>query len=247
MIAYLDKLRRRISYQIAKVLARTKITPNQVTIFRLVLSIPSSLYFFSRGDYFHNLVGLAIYVLLVPLDWVDGDLARITNQVSALGRWLDVTFDRVLMLVVLASIFYAGMVSESGQVWSFLAVLFFLVFFFLTTLLSDFDQMFNLEFNRYSQIREGMYKLEKAPTLLDRVLINFLTVHRNSLTKFLFCISYPLFVGIIINQLLLTFTFITLMFSLRTLGLLFIMYRVVRKGKTDSALTAVLREYMNVT
>lgn len=243
MIVYLDKLRLRIAHQVACLLAKTKVTPNQITILRFIIAAPVSGYLFSRGDYLHNLLGLAVYVPLVVVDWVDGELARMTNQTSALGKFLDDTLDRILVTIVLASIFYAGMISENGQAWVLLAVLFFPVFFFLTTLLSDFDQMFNLEFSRYAEVRERMHRLGEKPKLIDRVLINFLTVHQNSLTKFCFCISYPLFLGIVINELLLTFSFITLMFSLRALGLCFIIYRVVRRGGTDSALTAVLREY----
>lgn len=244
MIVYLDNLRLKLAHQIARFLSKTGVTPNQVTVSRLVLSIPSSIYFFSRGDYFHNLIGLALYLFSVPLDWVDGALARMMKKESALGGWLDTTFDRVLMLSVLASIFYAGVSSESSQRWSLLAIFFFSTFFFLTTLLSDFDRRFNLDFPGYQKMREEMEQGKRKPKTIDRLLINFLTVHQNSLTKFCFCISYPLFVGIIVNRLWLTFVFVALMFVVRSLGLLFIVWRAVWRGETDSELVKILRERM---
>lgn len=244
MIVYLDQLRLKVAYQIAKVLAKTKITPNQITILRFIIAAPVSAYLFSRGEYLYNLLGLIFYVPLAIIDWVDGSLARLTGQSSSLGKFLDITFDRVLMLVVLLSIFYAGIVSSGDEKWGILTILFFSVYLFLTASLSDFDQLFNLEFNRYPEVIEKIYQLDENPKLIDRLLINFLDVHRNSITRFCFCISYPLFVGIITNQLLLTFVFITFMFGLRVGGVLFIIYRVVRRGRTDSTLTKVLRKYM---
>ena len=242
MIVYLDNLRRKFAHRVAQLLVKTRITPNQITIFRFFVAAPLTLYFFSRGTYLYNLIGLGVYVSLAILDWVDGELARMTNQSSVLGKWLDDTSDRVLVLIVLASIFYGGMVSGDGQVWRLLAVLFFPFFFFLATTQFDFDRMFNLGFAKYPQVREGIAESDKSSSLLDWVLVNFIDVRRNSLTRFSFCISYPLFVGLILNQLLPAFAFITFMSCLRALGLLLVMYRALGVGETESVLTTILRE-----
>lgn len=243
MINYLDGLRRRVSYRTAKALAKTSITPNQITLVRFIVAAPARAYFFSRGDHVANLLGLLIYVPLAIVDWVDGDLARLTNQVSALGKFLDDTLDRVLMLLVLGSLFYAGINSPNSLWWGLMAILFFAAHFFLTVLLVNFDHLFGLEFAEYPQIEVQLSKFS-AVSIADRVLLNFLNVHRNSLSKFLFCISYPLFVGIIINQLLLAFVFITLMLLIRSAGIIIIMYRVLMGRDVGSALTKVLREYL---
>lgn len=239
MLVFLDKLRARLAYEIAKTLAKTGITPNQITIFRFVISFPATLYFFSRGEHFYNLMGLAVYLLLVPLDWVDGDLARLTNQASPLGKWLDDTSDRILVLAVLGGLFYAGIISEPLR-WGLLALVFFMVHFFLTTLFEDFNRHFGLEFSQYAEVEEEVLSVEN-PSLLDRFLVNFLNVHRNSFSKFLFCISYPLFVGVIVNQLFLTFIFLTITFAIRSLGIMFLMYSSAKGGKTRSRLVEVLR------
>lgn len=239
MIVFLDKLRARLAYRIAEALSKTGITPNQLTIFRFVISFPSALYFFSRGEHLYNLMGLAVYLLLVPLDWVDGDLARLTNQSSSLGKWLDDTSDRVLVLSVLGGLFYAGIVSGS-RLWGLLTLAFFLVHFFLTTLLEDFNNHFDLEFSQYAEVEKETLAVDQPP-FLDRILVNLLNVHRNSFSKFLFCISYPLFVGIIVDQLFLTFTFLIITFGLRSLGIMFLTFSAARNGKTKSRLVEVLR------
>jgi len=239
MIVFLDKLRAQLAYKIAKKLSKTGVTPNEITIFRFVISLPATLYFFSRGQYFYNLIGLAIYVLLVPLDWVDGDLARLTGQSSLLGKWLDDTTDRVLMLSVLGSLFYVGIVSDSFR-WGLLTLGFFAAYFFLTTLLEDFKNHFNLDFSQYAEVEKETLSSGR-PSLPDRLLVNFLNVHRNSFSKFLFCISYPLFAGIIADCLFSTFIFLTITFTVRSLGIMFLMYSVAKDKRTDSRLVAVLR------
>lgn len=245
MITYLEQIGLKIAHCIAEILAKTKIRPEQIVLFRFIIAAPVSAYLFSRGEYLYNLAGLAVYIPLALLDWVDGHLARITGRTSPLGKWLDETSDRVLMLVVLAGLFYAGLTSSDSRWWVVLSVSYFSTFFFLTTVLYDFDREFNLEFKRYPEVEEEMYRLNPSPSLLDKVLYRLLNVHRNSLTKFCFTVSYPLFLGIITNQLLLTFSFITLMFALRAAGILFLVYRVVKGGETDSALTRVLRGYLS--
>lgn len=247
MIVYLDNIRQKIAYEIAKVLAKTKITPNQITVLRFVLAAPLSMYFFSRGEYLYNLAGLFFYVSLATLDWVDGNLARMTGRTSFLGKWLDDTLDRILMLIVLCSVFYAGIVSDNSLSWAMLGISFFSICLFLTALLSDFDQKFNLEFSIYSEIVKKTYEINANPKLIDRLLLNFLDVHRNSISRFCFCLSYPLLLGIIVNQLWFSFVFMTFMLGLRSAGILFITYRVVKNGQTNSALTRVLREYLNET
>ena len=188
MLVLLDKLRALLAYRLAKALAKTGITPNQITIFRFVISFPSTLYFFSRGEHLYNLIGLAVYLVLVPLDWVDGDLARLTGQSSSLGKWLDDTSDRILVLSVLGGLFYAGIASDPRP-WGFLTLAFFSIHFFLTTLLEDFNKHFRLEFSQYAEVEEETLAVDQ-PRLLDRVLVNLLNVHRNSWTKFLFCIVF---------------------------------------------------------
>ncbi len=247
MIAYFENIALKIAHRIAEVLAKTEIRPEQITILRFIIAAPASVYFFSRGKYLYNVVGLAIYMLLAILDWVDGHLARISGRTSDWGKWLDETSDRVLMLLVLASIFYAGMVSDDGRTWIGLSVVFFPVLFFLTALLNEFDRMFNMGLGRYPEIERRVYQLDLFPTSADKFLFNLVNPHRNSITKFCFIISYPLFLGILTDRLALTFAFITFMFALRTVGLIFVVCRVIRRRDTDSALTKVLMEYMRQT
>ncbi len=241
MIVFLDEIRIKLAHYIAVILARKKITPNQITVSRFILSVLVSLFFFTKENYLYNLLGLIFYVLLSIFDFVDGDVARLTKKTSALGEWLDVTSDYILMMIIIASLFFGR--AKNGQEWYFLAILFFSSYSLLGGLISYFDNKYSLEVHQYEKIEEKMLGLTPRLKFWDNFLISFFNVHRSSLSSFCFCLSYPLFIGIIINQLWLTFAFITLMLILRSLGILVIMYLTFHKGKTNLALVKVLREY----
>ena len=75
---------------VGRALARTGITPNQITILTLVVAMVSA-YFFYLGDL---LIGFAIMVFTVVLDMFDGAVARAANLASKFGATLDHTLDR---------------------------------------------------------------------------------------------------------------------------------------------------------
>lgn len=84
--------------------------PNQITMARLILAI---VFFVLLGNF--NVqhpntkildVCLMVFIIAGITDWLDGYLARKTNQVTSLGRILDPFVDKVL--VCGAFIFFAG-------------------------------------------------------------------------------------------------------------------------------------------
>lgn len=241
MINQLDRWRRGFAYQIAVVLSKTSVTPNQITWLRFVLAAPLSWFFFSRGDYLGNVVGLAVYIGLAIFDWVDGELARLTQRTSALGKFLDDTLDHIVTLIVLTSFIYAGLHSAKGYDWSLLALFFWASYFFQTVLLTEFDQLFGIDFDDYPEIGKKMSAEGSPVAWQDRLLFSLIYVHQSSLSKFVFSISYPLFLGIAVNQLFPTFIFLTGAMLIRSLGVLVVMYRTLRDKPDRSPLIKVLR------
>lgn len=83
---------------VLKLLSQWGITPNQITIFRLVFILPIAYYFVTE-----NLAGVFIfYVIFWFLDLFDGALARYLNKASDKGRLLDTLVDNFMygMLMV---------------------------------------------------------------------------------------------------------------------------------------------------
>lgn len=246
MINYLIDKGLKLSLEIAKILVKARVKPMTVTVLRFIVAAPVSWFFFSRGEYFYNVVGLLIYIVLAILDWVDGDMAllyKLPKRTAPFGRLIDHTLDRILMLVVLGAIFYAGIKGPNGRIWAILTVIYYNNFFFLTVLLYEFDKIFGLNFERYPEIKQRADEISK-PSIIDIMLFNLLHAHNNSWTQFLFSVSFPLFIGIITNQLLITFIFITTMHLVRSIGVYLIMHQTLNLKPTNSALVKILRKYI---
>jgi phosphatidylglycerophosphate synthase len=97
------------SRYIARWAARRGLTPNQVTIFSLLLGILAAVAF-ALGSRAGLITGAVLLQVAFTFDCVDGQLARYTRQFSALGAWLDAVFDRGKEYIV-----YAGLAIGSTQ------------------------------------------------------------------------------------------------------------------------------------
>ncbi len=95
---------RKISIPISRWLIKLPITPNMVTVFTLLVSVVSGV-FFALGGYLHTLMGAILSHLACILDGSDGEVARLTFQESEFGCWLETVCDNAYY----ASI-YTGMV-----------------------------------------------------------------------------------------------------------------------------------------
>jgi cardiolipin synthase (CMP-forming) len=79
--------------------------PNIISFVRLLL-IPLFFYLFViEGE---NTLGCVVFAIAAGTDWIDGQVARRTGQVSELGKILDPAVDRVLLAVGVISLFLIG-------------------------------------------------------------------------------------------------------------------------------------------
>jgi archaetidylinositol phosphate synthase len=76
---------------IVKVIARTGVRPNHITILGLIFAIIFILFIWLKYIY----LSLLFLILSNLMDGIDGELARLTNSVSASGAFLDSTIDRL--------------------------------------------------------------------------------------------------------------------------------------------------------
>ncbi len=78
--------------------------PNLISAIRLCL-VPVFLILLLNG---YDLAAAFLFALAAGTDWIDGQIARRTNQVSKLGQLLDPAVDRILMIVGVAGLFIVG-------------------------------------------------------------------------------------------------------------------------------------------
>jgi phosphatidylglycerophosphate synthase len=114
---------RRLSWRLSLRLARTRVTPNQVTIVNTALGFGCAALLASTS-YWLKLCGALLFLLSITLDGVDGELARLRMLESHFGERLDVLTDNIVHVAV-----FAGMaigcyrLSHSSAYFYVLAVL----------------------------------------------------------------------------------------------------------------------------
>lgn len=107
---YID---RNLSWRISKRLARTSITPNQVTISNTMVGLLSA-WMFASPSYWLRLLGSLLFLFSITVDGVDGELARLTMTETRFGGMLDVITDNIVHVGVFAGIFW-GCYRSSGN------------------------------------------------------------------------------------------------------------------------------------
>lgn len=89
--------------------------PNLLTLSRIV-AIPALVGSFYLDPPLSNWVGLAIFALAGITDYLDGHLARVRNEESFLGRFLDPIADKLLVAATLMMLVFVGRIDD----WSIL-------------------------------------------------------------------------------------------------------------------------------
>ena len=103
-------LNRRLSVPISARLARTPITPTQITVISFLIAL-SGAAFFTLGRLWTGVVGAVLIQLASVVDGCDGEVARLRHLATARGAWLDTMLDRYAdsaMVVALTLGYTAG-------------------------------------------------------------------------------------------------------------------------------------------
>jgi archaetidylinositol phosphate synthase len=89
------KIYRPVADFIAPFLAKF-LTPNQISIGRLLVFIPLAVLFFSLSqNYINLLLGVFFFGLFGLFDYVDGSVARVRSMSTPLGKELDTDIDKI--------------------------------------------------------------------------------------------------------------------------------------------------------
>ena len=94
---YISKyVNRRASEPVARVLAKTRVTPNQISLAALGIAILSFISFL----YNQNIVAGFMVQLSSIVDGIDGSLARLKGMTSTAGGFLDSVLDRYADILI---------------------------------------------------------------------------------------------------------------------------------------------------
>ena len=107
-------LNRRVSEPMARLLARTPATPNQVSVGALLVALGSMAAYIAGVGYLGGILAQVSSIV----DGADGDLARLKGMTSAFGGFFDSVLDRYADSAVLLGLTYWAAEGNSVGVWS---------------------------------------------------------------------------------------------------------------------------------
>ncbi len=94
-----------ISLPISRVLSKTRIHPNVLTVLNMIVGF-SSAFFLSMNTYASIALGGLCFQLASIFDGVDGEVAKLTLKVSKLGGWLDTISDNGTLILFFSASSY---------------------------------------------------------------------------------------------------------------------------------------------
>ena len=103
-------LNRRFSRPIARALAHTPVTPNQVSFIAFLMAAGAAALFYYDLNIWAGVLVQASSIV----DGVDGDLARAKNMASRFGGFFDALLDRYADAVILAGLGYWAFKFQAG-------------------------------------------------------------------------------------------------------------------------------------
>jgi len=90
---------RRLSRLLSPTLARLGVKPNLITVLGTLIGLAGA-WLLAQAGYGAHLLGAALFLLVVILDGVDGEVARLTLQETNFGHYLDVVTDNLVHVAV---------------------------------------------------------------------------------------------------------------------------------------------------
>ncbi len=106
-------INKRVSLPISLRLAQTRIHPNYLTVFNMLVGFSSG-FFILIDQYWAILLGGFLFQAASVFDGVDGEVAKLTLKVSKIGGWLDTASDNGTLLIFLSATSYLYFAHTSG-------------------------------------------------------------------------------------------------------------------------------------
>ena len=148
-------------------LAKTPVTPNQITTLGMFFGILGSLLFL-KGDYYSILIGTVLFLICYILDNCDGEIARIKDMRSIFGMRYDTFVDWIVHAVFFICLGW-GATSVTGKEFWFWAGI-------LTTFGGSVNYGLELYQNRTkphsSQLTAEETAIKEDDSKMDRFVLN---------------------------------------------------------------------------
>ena len=179
----------------------TKLKPNHITISSFLLGLISAVCFM-QGSYFYLILGALIFQLSFILDCVDGKLAKLTNNQSKFGFFLDFSLDRWRIFINLLALTYGQYLTTQNNIYLILGFiyLFLNMYGLIQTFLEDKLQAVPyMQNDRYSLSSESLeFKLRRAFNK-RRLIFGITDIETDTVVFFIFPLFNLTKIGLIIG------------------------------------------------
>lgn len=171
-------LNRPISIKISKLLLKTKITPNQISLVGFITAFFGALFFYV-GEYIFLVIGGILVQLSSIIDGCDGEVARLKLMQTKYGGWFDAVLDRYADAIIIFGMIHGHWILHNNLIiWTigFIA----LVGSFLNSYTADkYDAIFKerrKEVNRWRMGRDVRLFLIFIGALTNQILITLVVL-----------------------------------------------------------------------
>jgi hypothetical protein len=148
----------------AKGLCKIGVTPNTVTWLSLVFYVLGGVCFW-QGTYVYGLIGALLFLLGLLADATDGKMARLTDNCSYMGIWLDNNIDSLRYLFIYPPIAYAAF-RDTGAQWPLLVAL-------TAVALSLVGDTVSYAFKQFPFAKKAKESVTRTDNKLHRILKQF--------------------------------------------------------------------------
>ncbi len=112
---------RQLSEPCTGLLARTPVTPNQVTAASLICGLLAAACF-TRSAYGLQLTGALFFIACYVLDNCDGEIARFKDMETRFGHFFDTFSDWLVHAVLFVALGYGAYAMRENSIWLWLGV-----------------------------------------------------------------------------------------------------------------------------
>ncbi len=162
------KINKRISIPVSLILSKTRVHPNYLTIFNMIIGFFSAFFLF-QNTYGYIVLGGFLFQLASIFDGVDGEVAKFTFKVSKLGGWLDTISDNGTLLLFLIAISYLFFINFSGHLAIVIIVIMFLGLIIVLMAMIKYLKKCSDSGSLVAYDREFLQKLPKSDPLVTFV------------------------------------------------------------------------------
>ncbi|MBT6774369.1 CDP-alcohol phosphatidyltransferase family protein [Candidatus Woesearchaeota archaeon] len=210
--------RKFISTKISSLLAKTRLTPNQITLFSLIIGL-IGIYFLSTGERTNLIVAGILIFFSKIFDAVDGELARLKRMETPRGAWIDGISDRFKENLIFLGVAIA-LYRQTGDVYVWLYAFIAVISIHMLSIVLEHTGM--MDKNALKNTQEDFWMVRFAKKIGIRP--QFLALQADT---YLFII----YVSIILNQLMFILWFFMVVMNLYWIVIVILVF--IKKGEEE--------------